>query len=442
MAAAATDKLRKKKSNFSTTLSSGVDDSTQTIPLNSASGLPTDTAITLTINRVDANGVSTPTAMERVTGVVSGNNLTNCLRGEDGSTAQAHSSGAVVEDIWDADTWNDLVAVLMSNFEQLSGRMKNETFYAADGGASDAYAITLSPAPAAYVTGMLVIFKANTINTGAATLNVNSLGAKDIKKWYNIALADGDIKASQIVACVYDGTNFQMFSEVANVVDLATAQTLINKTLTSPTLNTPIISTPTMRLWDAWEDANETWAYASASTITVPAGAASKYQKGMPFKLTANSVELQGYIIGVADTLLTVVGDALTNHTFTNNYYAPSGTSPVGFDDTFSWTPVITYAGGTTDPTSNTVNEATFSIKGNMVTINLKSTIVRGSGNRTQVLYSCPVQGLTQGLPMTCIATIVAGLICNITIATNKFLVGTTAMTSDGYITFAGTYRY
>lgn len=109
MAAANTDLLRKKKSNFSTTLASGISDSDQTIPLSSGSGLPTDTAITLTIDRVDADNVATPAKRERVTGVVSTNNLINCLRGEDDTTAQVHSSGAIVEDIWDAETWNDMI---------------------------------------------------------------------------------------------------------------------------------------------------------------------------------------------------------------------------------------------------------------------------------------------------------------------------------------------
>jgi len=86
--------------------------------LTSTSGLPTDTAITLTIDRVDANGDATPTLVERVTGVVSGSNLTNCLRGEDGTTAQAHDSGAVVEDIWDADTWNDAVDAVLAEHSQ------------------------------------------------------------------------------------------------------------------------------------------------------------------------------------------------------------------------------------------------------------------------------------------------------------------------------------
>lgn len=88
--------------------------------------------------------------------------------------------------------------------------------YAADGGGSDTYVITLSPALTAYTTGQVIVFKANTANTGAATLNVNSLGAKTIKKNHDVDLADNDIEANQLVVVVYDGTNFEMVSQVAN----------------------------------------------------------------------------------------------------------------------------------------------------------------------------------------------------------------------------------
>lgn len=107
--AANTDKWRKKRSNFSTTLSGSINAADTTIGLTSATGLPTDTAITLTIDRVDSNSVSTPSLRERVTGVISSNNITNALRGRDNTTAQTHDSGAVVEDIWDASTWNDAI---------------------------------------------------------------------------------------------------------------------------------------------------------------------------------------------------------------------------------------------------------------------------------------------------------------------------------------------
>lgn len=111
--AANTDKLRKKKSLFSTTLSGNINDTVTTIGLNSTTGLATDTAITLTIDRVDGNGDDLGNQVERVTGVISGSNLTNALRGQDSTTAQSHNSGGVVEDIWDADTWNDLIDALL-----------------------------------------------------------------------------------------------------------------------------------------------------------------------------------------------------------------------------------------------------------------------------------------------------------------------------------------
>jgi hypothetical protein len=118
MAAANTDKFRKMKSQFSTTLASGITDSVTTIPCNSLAGVPTGTAVTLTIDRVDANGTATSDKQERVVGVVSTNSLTDCLRNVDGDTAQVHSAGAVVEMIWDADTWNDALDGILAEHSQ------------------------------------------------------------------------------------------------------------------------------------------------------------------------------------------------------------------------------------------------------------------------------------------------------------------------------------
>lgn len=91
--------------------------------------------------------------------------------------------------------------------------------YCADAGSSDAYACSLSPAITAYVTGAIYHFRANTANTGAATLNLNSLGAKSIVKaagGVTTALADNDIRAGQLVSVIYDGTNLQMQSTLGN----------------------------------------------------------------------------------------------------------------------------------------------------------------------------------------------------------------------------------
>lgn len=86
-----------------------------------------------------------------------------------------------------------------------------------DAGANDTYTCTPSPAISSYTTGLRVQLYANTANTGAATVNINALGAKTIKKLAGAIttdLSDNDIRAGQYVDLVYDGTNFQMLSQL------------------------------------------------------------------------------------------------------------------------------------------------------------------------------------------------------------------------------------
>jgi hypothetical protein len=47
---------------------------------------------------------------------------------------------------------------------------------------SNAYGVTLNPAPTSYVKGMGVVITVNADSTAATTLNVNGLGAKKILK--------------------------------------------------------------------------------------------------------------------------------------------------------------------------------------------------------------------------------------------------------------------
>jgi hypothetical protein len=94
--------FKKGKSNFATTLVTGIGTGTsETITLNSAVGLPTDTEIVLTFNRVTSSGVVNPTSVvERIQGTISGNTLTAYTRGVDNTVEQAHVAGTVVEYIY------------------------------------------------------------------------------------------------------------------------------------------------------------------------------------------------------------------------------------------------------------------------------------------------------------------------------------------------------
>ena len=119
MAAANTDKFIKAAPNWVGAVGSGgvADSVVTTVPLISTIGLPDDTAVEITVDRVDANGTATPTKKEVIKGVVSGNNLIDCIRGVEG-TAQAHAAGAIVEIMLTADIWNEMIEAMIAGHNQ------------------------------------------------------------------------------------------------------------------------------------------------------------------------------------------------------------------------------------------------------------------------------------------------------------------------------------
>jgi hypothetical protein len=89
----------------------------------------------------------------------------------------------------------------------------NSVTYATATNSGNDYSVSLVPAPT-YTAGLMVHFKASAANTGAVQLNVNGLGLKAITKNFNSPLAANDIKNGQLVTVMYDGTNFQMLSQL------------------------------------------------------------------------------------------------------------------------------------------------------------------------------------------------------------------------------------
>lgn len=75
---------------------------------------------------------------------------------------------------------------------------------------TDTYTATVTPAFPAYTSGQRFNIKFTNANTGAATININSKGAKSIVKNGATALSSGDISAGQILFLQYDGTNMQI----------------------------------------------------------------------------------------------------------------------------------------------------------------------------------------------------------------------------------------
>lgn len=83
-------------------------------------------------------------------------------------------------------------------------------------GTAAAFALTYDVGPTGYVKGETFAFFAHVDNSGALTLNINSLGAKSVVRADGVALGAGQIKAGQGVMVVYDGTNFRLLSPTIN----------------------------------------------------------------------------------------------------------------------------------------------------------------------------------------------------------------------------------
>lgn len=120
-----------------------------------------------------------------------------------------------------------------------SKMIQAQSYIAANaGGTADALTLTVSPVPAAYASFQRFVFKATATNaTTTPTINVNTLGAKTIKKKSSsgkVAVAVGDIQNGCIYAVQYDGTDMQLES-VDIVPNTASGQLLAETYYTCPT---------------------------------------------------------------------------------------------------------------------------------------------------------------------------------------------------------------
>ena len=197
---------------------------------------------------------------------------------------------------------------------------------------------------------------------------------------------------------------------------------------------------------DGWIPVSDTWTYASATTITVPSGAASIYKVGMGIRLTQSSTVKYFYIVGVADTVLTITGGSdytLANATISAVSYTNTPATAIGFPNAFNYTPVVTYASGTTDPTGWTSLNGSFSIGGNIATVVIRGQLDRGSGDRTYVAFSPPVAYSMETVAL-CVHTIVSGefRVAPAYLSADKINVSLdAAMNNNGYIWVNVTYK-
>jgi len=88
---------------------------------------------------------------------------------------------------------------------------RNNIGYAAGGGTPNTVTVTVTPTPTAYATGQVVGVLMPGTNTGAVTLDVNSLGAKAVQLG-GAALGAGAVTTNTVAGFLYNGTAFEMVS--------------------------------------------------------------------------------------------------------------------------------------------------------------------------------------------------------------------------------------
>lgn len=395
MAAANTDKLKKYKSLFSTTLSTGIGTGTgDTITPASVSGLPTDTAITLTFDRVDSGGVATPTKMERIVGVISGGNFTSYVRGVDGTTEQAHTAGAVIEMIWNADDWNDAVdwGLVQHNQDGTHGAITSTN--------------------ASMVTASMVT---PTINAGKFITSINDANGNEVIKTPATTSAVNEVTITNSAT----GNAVQVS---ATGGDTNISLNLVSKGSGTVQVNGVAISTTT----DGWTAAGETWTYASASTFTISGvDVTAKYTKGTRLKFTQTTVKYAVVVASSFSTNTTVTIAVNTDYTLANaaitdNYFSYQA-SPVGYPVAFN----VTVTNGL---------ESKISMIGRELTIYGWSYLLQAAGGSTTVEKT-----ITHGFTFASVPIVVAELIgIKYTSAPTTISDLTTTVTGDGlYKNFA-----
>jgi hypothetical protein len=98
------------------------------------------------------------------------------------------------------NTWREGIARMKRWYEDISG-------VKVTAGSSNTYTLAASRTVASYAQGDAYLFEANHTNTGAATINVDSLGAKSIVHNDGTALRAGDMTAAGMYLISYEANN-------------------------------------------------------------------------------------------------------------------------------------------------------------------------------------------------------------------------------------------
>lgn len=193
-------------------------------------------------------------------------------------------------------------------------------------GSSSNYTVSLANAPSSYFTGLNFKFRPNHTNTGTATLNVNSLGAKTIKLLSDDSGTKDDVLENQILQghpseVYYDGTDFILVNPIVGV-PFSWTPTLgvTGGTFTNTSVTYATYVQIGKLVWFSTVFTGDTASDPTTITYTLPVTANTTVASSVPFSATYGTSSRR---LGLADLINSTTGkmtnqvptSPLPNHT-------------------------------------------------------------------------------------------------------------------------------
>jgi|GEM_PF-2551194 len=184
-----------------------------------------------------ANGLMSSTDKSKLDGVAAGANNYVHPSSHPASIITQDANNRFVTDTekaaWNAKAGTSVATTSANGLMSTADKelLANREGYGTTTGTGTVYSVTLSPAPTALVDGLAFAVKIHLQNTGSATINVNGLGAKTIRKSNGSTLSAGNFRQNSIYTLRYNGTDFILQGEGGEYGDATAGNVLAGKTI-------------------------------------------------------------------------------------------------------------------------------------------------------------------------------------------------------------------
>jgi len=326
---------------------------------------------------------------------------------------------------------NIALSLLDTNFSQVASFLNNPnnyTNYLVDSGGANAYVVTFPTGviPSSYTAGLTVVMKVANANTGASTLNVNSLGTKNILNPDASSLSSGQLASGSLVMVVYDGTQFILLGGSATNTSTQSYNGFKNRIIngamqfwqrgTSASLSNSYLYLTA----DRWETDMSSTAAATVSQSTSVPTATTQYS--LKIQRTAASTST-GNIVA-AQALETANSYDLAGSSITLSFWAKCGAN---YSATSSILGSFVFFGTGTDQSMNNMRSNAWTSQTNASQNNTVST----TWTRFTQTVSCPAGTTQVGLQFLYSPTGTAGADDSIFITGVQLEKGSTATSFD-----------